>query len=498
MVYDPAWDMPKVNWQPQGSYEPGEIPLAYAPDEGPLVCLPPINRYWLPLVLGCLDQLRNPSTWIVSNDDAMFAVLSAANRLMQMIGGRAVCPVSFALQVSGCELQYSTDDGETWTEVSGWGEFLDSCIPPQTLLNFTSGCSLEESLDGGETYLPVSGWLDYWAGCVQDAVPIVGLPPNPGDQEPDQLACSIAAYLSSTVVLEALSQAVTAIQDDLTLLTFGTNILDFIPEFVLVRLGYDAIALLYTAVSEGTLTDYQDSLDDTTLWLNVQCAIYAAIQGDGYVTPGNFAAIIANVEAISYVHADVITAIVAYLNSLGAVGLAQLAQKAGLETGANCADCATWCQEWDYRSAVLNATLDEAGRGQYTDGVGWTSLYVAGEAPPAQDITIDVDLTYGLVVPAASVMINQVNLWYSCVNSSGGALRNLSARLGGTVEVSTSLSSAATPGELQPMSFAQQAIDTLVIFLRSAGSGTDGDNVIETIQVLGVGTNPYTDPSCPR
>lgn len=347
MFTDEAWDMPKVNWMPQGSFEPGEIPPTEDPDTGDMVQLPCINRHWLPLVQGCLDQLRNPSTWIVVDDDAMNAVLYRVSRLKQMFGEWSTC-VSFDVRFDpdSCQLQKTLDGGATWIEVDGWSSWL-SCVPPQTLLEFDSGCTLSESLDGGETYSPVPGWIENFSECVQEYVPIIGLPPNPGGQDHNAFACSIASYLANEVILNAMQAGVTAITDDLSLLSFGANVLTLIPEFILVKLGYDAIEIIYTAIAEGTLSDYEDAVSDGTLWNEVTCAIYSAIASAGYVTPGNFSTLVSNVAGISYSHSDVITAIVGYLNSLGAVGLAQLSQRAGLLVGAIC-DCGSgpWCSWW--------------------------------------------------------------------------------------------------------------------------------------------------------
>src|ERR1700727_1110286 len=160
MAYDTAWDMPKSNWVQQGSLVIPEIHPATEPDAEPLVCPPAINRYWMPYVLGALDQLRNPSSWLVADDDAMYDTLSRVSKLKEMLGVGVTC-VSFAIRFDAttCQLQQSWDGGATWTEVDGWSDFND-CLPPQTLIDFDSGCTLNQSLDGGMTYDPVPGWLD--------------------------------------------------------------------------------------------------------------------------------------------------------------------------------------------------------------------------------------------------------------------------------------------------------------------------------------------------
>lgn len=403
MTYDPAWDMPFRNYQQRGSFVEPLVPLTPGPGDTPLVCLPPINQYWLPLVLGCLDQLANPSTWLAGTDDALNSVLEQAQLLKQMFGVREVCPVPFELRVDGCELQYSTDGGDTFTTVTGWSDFLASCIPPQTLLEFDSGCTLSESLDGGDTYTAVPGWIDNFANCVQEYTPIIGLPPNPGDKTPDELACAISKYISEQVIVAAMGKAVTAISDDLTLLQFGLDVVNIIPEFVLVSLAADAFSAIYVAVQEGTLSDFEAALTDATLLSDVICAFYGCIVADGYVKPANFACIVAAVGSISYAHSDVISAIVAYLNALGATGLAQLSQVAGLETGEDCSACGNWCYVWGPAFVPLDENWATVlGRGLFSSGV-WNSvfqvdgeyLYIVIELDPTRTYTeVLADVTF--------------------------------------------------------------------------------------------------------
>lgn len=489
MIFDPAWDMPRVNWQQQGSFEIPEIPPAYEPDAEPLVCLPAINQYWLPFVMGALDQLRNPSSWLVADDDAMSTTLYRVTKLREMIGARAIC-MSFAIRfdAASCQLQQSTDGGTTWIEVDGWDDFV-TCLPPQTLIEFDSGCTLSQSLDGGMSYEAVPGWIENFGSCVQNYMPIIGLPPNPGDETPDQFACSIASYLASTVILNAMSAAVTAIQDDLTLLSFGANVLDFIPEFVLVRLGYDAISIIYAAVSEGTLSDYEDAIADGTLWLNVSCAIYDAIESLGYVTPANFGAILANIAAISYAHSDVISTIESYISSLGATGLAQLSQRAGLETGADCSSCAGsgWCYTFDFTHDDGGFTSYSPPSSAWVPGQGWTGTYQSAESPPATDASIM------LTFPTTGFVTGYSFGWYAD-QPSGGAQRELFARLGGTNLVTAFVDGGAHPGGANSSIGVSETIDNIILIIRSAG--VDSNLRITDLTIVGTGANPFGASNC--
>lgn len=382
MNYDPAWDMPLRNWQQQGSFQQAILPPSDGPLDATLVCLPPINQDWLPIVLGCLDQLCNPSSWFTTDDDALNTVLEQAESLKQAFGERADCmSLAIRFDADSCQLQQSTDAGATWTEVDGWSDFT-SCLPPQTTLQLTDTCALQESYDAGVTWQDIAGWDENWVDCVQSAGEFIGLPPNPGDQAPNELACSIATFLANQIILDAMQAGVTAIQDDITLLAFGAQVLTIIPEFVLVKLGYDAVSIIYTEIAEGTLSDYEDAIADGSLWLSVSCAIFSAIVGQGQVDAFNFSTILANIDAISYAHSDVIAAIHDYVSSLGANGLAQLSQRAGLETGADCSSCTadTWCYHFSIANGELEARWSPEGGSYVLDRLGYSPMVGAWDA----------------------------------------------------------------------------------------------------------------------
>jgi hypothetical protein len=363
--YDPVWDMPLINWLPQGSFEVGAIPPSSEPDAEPLVCLPAINQDWLPYVLGCLDQLRNPSTWLVADDDAMSIALLRATRLKQMIGGRADCMPCTLVRLASCQLQTSCDDGATWTTATGWDP----------------------------------GFFE----CVQEALPVIGLPPNPGDLPHNGLACAIASYLADKVIKASIQAAVTNKTDALVLLDFGATILTLIPEFILVTVAYDAFSIVYTDITLASIADYESALSDASLWVKVTCAIYEAIVTEGFVTPVNFPDILANIGGISYAHADVIATIVAYVTAIGATGLAQLSQIAGLNTSANCDSCDAWCHLWGATGTDLcngDWALVDGGEGSCT-----TEHWTGGFGPSPYDLSV------GLTLPGAMTITRVDAAW---------------------------------------------------------------------------------------
>lgn len=174
-----------------------------------------------------------------------------------------------------------------------------------------------------------------------DLMPCSSAPPVIAGIGTSQRACNIAGYLSNVLVKTSIQRAIDAINDNQTVLGYGRMIIGAIPGagFVMNIIAAGLYGL-YQSISGGTLTDYTDAINDETLWSQITCAIYNATEADGGVTNGNFPTIQSNVAAVSYTHADVITAISQYLSDLGAAGLQQLQSTGALATY-DCSSCGT-------------------------------------------------------------------------------------------------------------------------------------------------------------
>jgi hypothetical protein len=448
MTYDPAWDMPKVNWQQQGSFEQGELALVDHPSDAPLVCIPPINRHWLPYILGCLDQLTNPSTWIVADDTALNAILDKAIELKQLVGSAGSCVLCPQMRLNGCVLQFSCDLGATWTDVTGW--------------------------------------VDNFGPCVQSAAIITTPPPNPDGRTTTEMACSVASYLTDQIITVSIQQAVDNINNNRNLLQLGIDLALVIPEFVLVGLFVNAVADLYTFFSSSTVADFEAALSDPTLFSDIRCAIYNAILADGHLTPSNFTTVLTNIGAISYVHSNVVAAIHDYLQTAGFAYVNQLSQGAGLNPFTVCSDCGgspTWCYQFDFnKGSDHGTTFPAAGQGVYTPLVGIQSQVAGGLAqllfkfplPSTQSITqINCFFsTVGTVFPSAEIDLIHSGVTVAFGGSivpAGGGFRNLSYTPGATV------------------------CDNLEIRLNCNGTNT---TTVQFVQVFGTGVNPFGD-NCP-
>lgn len=299
-AFDPAWDMPAINWQQQGSFEAGELALAYAPDAAPLVCIPPINQYWLPYIQGCLDQLLNPSTWITSSDSALNDALDAALRLKQIVGQAGTCPMYQLQLTAGCVLQYSTDGGVTWNDVAGWDGNFNNCV---------------------------------------SAVIIPPIPPNPGHDPTLQHACNISGFLSKEIIQLTVTHAVNGYNTGLTQLQFAQDILDTIAyAFPITAIGLTIFHDLYASITSSTISDFTAASTDPVLWGMVTCAIYDAIKTVGYIDSSNLPAVISNICGMTYTYADVTIALCSFITNVGLQNL-QAMQAVGVIDNIDCSGC---------------------------------------------------------------------------------------------------------------------------------------------------------------
>jgi hypothetical protein len=157
-----------------------------------------------------------------------------------------------------------------------------------------------------------------------NSIPAIG----PGGS---QQACNIAGYMSQLVIRQSMLAAIADIQSGYDVLNYGLRVMQFIPGAGgIFGEILSALAGLYTAITGGTLADYQTGAADDILWSEVTCAIYNAISADAQVTTANYPTLVANVCAISYTLPDVTTAICDYVNSLGVGGFQGLQPQGAL------------------------------------------------------------------------------------------------------------------------------------------------------------------------
>lgn len=123
---------------------PGSTPYVY-------ICF---NETWLPYVLGALQQLCQPRTWITSSQAALESVLGEAQDLLaQVAAANGPQPPIFQV-TSGGLLQVSTDGGNTWTTVLPFyaypgSEVTTPVVVPTTVIGNGAYAPLILNANGG-------------------------------------------------------------------------------------------------------------------------------------------------------------------------------------------------------------------------------------------------------------------------------------------------------------------------------------------------------------
>ncbi len=339
MPIDPAYDMPFPDYAQVGSFNARVSPPLLGPFDGTLVSLPCVNPDWLRILLGAVDQLRNPSSWFGLTPSQVVTVLGQVEDLRSALSLGGPCMLCPELRLQDCVLQISCDAGATWTDVSGWSAGFGS--------------------------------------CVQLAGP-GPVPPNPGGKTNPQRACDIAGYISQEIIKDVIQKAINAYNTSLTQLEFGLLIFDTIAfAFPITAIAVDVFAAFYVELTSLTIADFTSSVSDPALFSDLTCAIYSAIAATGYITAANLPNVIANVCAISYPHPSVISAICAFMTNIGLANLRAM-QNVGALDVVDCTSCGTWCYEWDGSTgntpawSFLDHPYAPIVLGQYTPGVGFT------------------------------------------------------------------------------------------------------------------------------
>lgn len=448
MPYDPAWDMPAINWRPQSPFTVPQTPPAVRPDAGTPVCIGPIAAEWLNWLVGCVDAGKVPDSWIVADDAQQYQVQSDVDTLKAIIATK---------RCTGAPM-----------------------------IRFTPACGLETSSDGGVTWVAVPGWSDNFAACVRQNMP-PPIPPNPGPSPIEQHACNLAGYLAKEVIQYSMAHMVSGITLMDPEVKILREIIDFIPG---ANLALDSVtqslSALYDTVTGGTLAHYTFASTDAALWSLVTCAIFNAIRTAGYVTAANFAAVGVNLLAITYIYPEVINAIGFYFIQLGLPGI-QAMQVVGAVDTVDCTDCGTWCHEFDFRVSdqgwVAYMGAVPGGDATYVPGVGWESVNFGGQT------YCDIYFAF----PHALALIHG-NLTFKADLAAGGQTRHYDFRLGGVQQLAVNIDPNV---ELAYTHSSTGAIavtaDAMYLILRSAGVG---QNIIQSAQLSGNGPDPFGAQNC--
>lgn len=482
MAIDPAHDMPEVNWVQQGSFVQPVPPPSGAPDAGQLVCIGPFNREYLRYLEGCLDQGRNPSSWLVPDEATLQATLLNWNSFRAILSKPQECSSMLTFRQNGCELQYSFD-GVNWNNVTGLDTLLAGCVRAQ----LTASCGLQTSTDAGATWSDAINWNTYFASCVEGVI-IPPVPPLPPGETPDQQACGLAAWLATQIIQAAITQSVNAYNQNLSLLNFLQGIIPiFSFAFPITTFGLEAFVSLYRIITAGNIADFTAASTDGILAHKVQCCIYCSIKNTGYVTSGNYSGVSSCLHNMSYTYPEVRDAIA---NLWDSVGLEQLQawQLLGVyNSGADCSSCfCSDCIEWKFYATSANWTEDY---GSYTLGQGFSAL-TAGQ-PAGNFLQLRGSLIAAVPIIGFDVGVAHSGPW----NGSPATVRAIHLTLGG-VAVYTAQLPLGAYSSLTKVHVSVPNITADGIMFQWTEDTAGVGAVIRYLEMEFTGANPFSGLQC--
>jgi hypothetical protein len=262
--------------------------------------------------------------------------------------------------MDGCNLQYSTDGGTTWTTVTGWGSFTQDCLPP-------------------------------------------GTPANPLDSDTDTLSCSIAAYFAQEVINAGIQHVVDEINDSKTLVQTVQSLLalGFLID-VPIALGLELGTLAFNVIQGLNLTDLQTGLSDTAYFGDVMCAIFEVIQPDGMITADNWAAVQAAIDAVTAPNAATAAAVSSYVDSMSYATAGYLQQQGPIYEG-DCSGCGTWCYKYDFATGQHGWAL-VGGEGSWA-GDSWLGINDSGGGFGHTELDVQNGTAYSPAIEATACSI---------------------------------------------------------------------------------------------
>lgn len=441
-----TWSMPEPNWQPTSSFNSPATPPADAPDAGTLVALPCINQDWLILLLGACDQLRNPSAWPETLTDAQLnTVLEQVNELRSMLSERSSCvnPIvglSFDC-ATGLVAHFATGPAETVITNLDFCECSNSCLIPPA-------------------------------------------PSNPPAAPVNQEACNLAGYLAVNILQVTIQTAQAILNTADQIVTFAHQLADDLTSgnFV-IHLLNDAIYDFWGYYVGGVRSDFTAAGSDTALWSAVTCAIYNAIKDQGYVTGANLAAVRSNICAVSYVHADVINALCAFVNHTPLVAW-QVLQAVGALDDVDCTNCGTFCHQFDFTVGTEGWSILAGEGGTWVSGQGFVSTVNAGK----DELVIALTFPHTLAVTHANVDF--------CTSGTASLSdeRKYVWDSGTEVEFISQAAAPCPAGAHSSTGAISFTASTLWIVLRNHTSGNA--ITLRSCQISGDGPDPFGVPGC--
>jgi len=262
-----------------------------------------------------------------------------------------------------------------------------------------------------------------------------------------------------------------------------------------------AVDTVYPLITDANVALWELAISDGLLWSDLTCAIYLAIKSVGYVSAANQAAVVANICAIDYPFATIITALCDWCTALQLGDWRQLQLGSAMDV-VDCSTCgdpsggtAPWCFTFDFRYQAWTTAIQALNNAQYhanwdgtawvCDGPGlggqsWGKLQLANQA----DTSVVFNVSYFEIGYSRAV-----------ANTDGAVASACQFFQGATSRGVLLLEDTAVGGHVSSMSFAGGVgMDAIYVSLFA----DSGDLRVDYIRLRGQdGPSPWGASNCP-
>ncbi len=486
-----------IRWEydfPRQPFRPRLKPLP-APDSGifdaPYVCIR-INMGWLTHIIGVLQVLLELDAW-TGTDEQQYDAKQEIEKLLASMEdecGEGLPPLVTSFRFTEeCVLQYSNDNGTTWSDIPGWSAFAEACF---------KGDPGEDGADGEDGAPGLPGQDGEDGECLDCGNPYDDTPP-PDETPSDGLRCGVAInvakelrvkwnesydYLGVNVGLGIVGIVAGIIQLlTPTGVTQVTGVATLITSFVTLILSIEGFF-------EG------NAFDDATEE-RYRCELYCLLDQDGLITPEIFAswkAFIAGDQANNF-QAPAIAELLGIVPFEYWQFVGYTSPEINAAACEDC-DCGPWCYTFHFNatdggfSGIAGANPD----GVYVGGSGWQAEYLASQsivqmaihrtfsASQVTEVTAVFDATAGTN--------NETNFYRLRINNGGTNLHQWEINPA-TTGTGLTLGGAFT-----------EATATEVTFAAVPGNRTGSNNnpggsfTLKSITMRGTGDNPFGEDNC--
>ena len=329
------------------------------PDTGPFVSvLLPLS--WLSIVVGCLSQLYQRTTWNTADEAALNLAVDRARLLTNLLGG-----------------PLTTAPGVTPTSTVIFRSNPTTHLP-------------ESSLDGGTTWTPAPG---------MNPQVTTYLPPQTGTNAACNSAASEVAYLSrmSDMLATTISPAITAGGLGYAILSV---LLDLTGPWGLLL---DVIVTAAAGLLDAGVTAIASALTSTNL-NTLECILYCRLNTLNQLTAVSLTEVEEDVTAaLSTDDASILNGLLS-LQGFGGINDA-MAQHLDTDDCSGCSAC-VWCETFDFTLGQLGWTPTATGPGAvYHSAVGFGTNDIASGASWARLASI--------IITFPSTTITKVRMEFS-------------------------------------------------------------------------------------